>query len=182
MSPRPAARAWSPWGAGAIAAPTVNDTPTTAVAPPTLEDLRVIRRWHLRDKCLRGWTTASCICVHGRPERRSSSLCVIALRTGRRVSSRTHATPADRTHMIPAPCTSALPGRDMSARAHGCACTPLDLYRESRRNAPRRPRAQGHQPPTRRKRLPTVVDAEIGCLLYDNMCVRRLALPSMAHA
>ena len=39
--------------AGAIAAPTVNDTPTTAVAPPTLEDLRVIRRWHLRDKCLR---------------------------------------------------------------------------------------------------------------------------------
>ena len=45
----------------------------------------------------------------------------------------------------------------------------VDLYRESRRNAPQRLPALRAQR-RRRARLPTLIDTEIGNLLYNNMC------------
>ena len=48
-----------------------------------------------------------------------------------------------------------------------------DVYRETRRNAPRRLRVslQRASPSTARRRLPTLVEAEVGSSLYDNMCL-----------
>ena len=45
--------------------------------------------------------------------------------------------------------------------------TAPDLYREARRNAPRRRAVVGAR---RRVRLPSVVDTEIGAWLYGDIC------------
>ena len=67
----------------------------------------------------------------------------------------------------PEPCLTRGAARARCARARRAAAHRT----AGRRAAARRPRIRGSRPPTRRTRLPTVVDAEIGCLLYDNMCV-----------
>ena len=63
-------------------------------------------------------------------------------------------------------------GTRVSSRTHMHMRVP-DVYRETRRNAPRRPGAGARhtRPLTARRRLSTLVEAEIGSSLYDNMCL-----------
>ena len=163
------------------------------LGPITLSDYDADRRWKLRDKCLRVATFYRV--MHMRERSRKAACmrtvdCAVFFRSGQRASLRTGARTA--TH-----------GDAGSARPHGARAaadqwsrqgrvsagtrmrmTAPDLYREARRNAPRRRAVVGTR---RRVRLPSrvsVVDTEIGAprLYGDNVHHRLLgAARPLAH-
>ena len=166
------ARRWNPWGAPAPTLPTDaqgqnDETPR----PPDQQHLCALKRWMLRDKCLRVATYYRVMHLHSRARRavtlrrlrqRFASWALSFVRhtqhSARQTAHNNHTSDLRTTRQ----------GR-VSANTH-MHMHSVDLYRESRRNAPRRPRAQRNQS-RGRTRLPTSTDTEIGSLLYDNMCI-----------
>ena len=82
----------------------------------------------------------------------------------------THATARQETHASRVVADRLARGAQVSSRTRMHMYAP-DVYRETRRNAPRRlrPDAQHPWPLATRRRLPTLVETEISSLLYDNM-------------
>ena len=94
--------------------------------------------------------------------------CVGFFRGGRRAFSHTHGTWRCKLHMRHGRQWIALVGGSTLASARTrMRMTAPDLYREARRNAPRRVAVLGAR---HRVRLPSMVDTEIGARLYGDMC------------
>ena len=169
-----AARNWNPWGTAIV-----DQTQTPGArsdegltGPPTFANHRVLQRWKLRDKCLCVATYYRVMHLNRRAQR-AADLKRLRARFSRWAFSfirhTQHATRQDAHDRHAAELRASRQGRVSAStrmRMHN-----LDLYRESRRNAPRRPHTHGDGPRTHRKRLPAQADSEIGSLLYDNMCI-----------
>ena len=169
-----AARNWNPWGTAIV-----DQTQTPGArsdegltGPLTFAHHRVLQRWKLRDKCLRVATYYRVMHLNRRAQR-AADLKRLRARFSRWAFSfirhTQHATRQDAHDRHAAELRASRQGRVSAStrmRMHN-----LDLYRESRRNAPRRPHTHGDGPRTHRKRLPAQADSEIGSLLYDNMCI-----------
>ena len=148
------------------------------LGPITLSDYDADRRWKLRDKCLRVATfyrmmhMPTCVSARGRTRRVACVRCVGFSQGGRRAFSHTHSTWRCRLHMGLGQQWTALVGRGTLVYPHArMRMTAPDLYREARRNAPRRRAVLSAR---RRVRLPSMVDTEIGARLYGDMCNHRL--------
>ena len=159
------ARNWNPWGTRMAAACDEEEDHTTEreAGPQTNEEYQTEMRWKLRDKCLRVATFYRVMHLRAR---------ALRIATRKRLRLRftvwsnsfieyTRHTARQSAHDTTASHARASRQGQVSAQTRMHMTAP-DLYRETRRNAPRRPHATNDQPQTRRKRLTSLMDTEIG--------------------
>ena len=165
------ARRWNPWGTAAptLAANDQEDSEDTS-RPLDPNYLRALTRWTYRDRCLRIATYYRVLHLHSRAQRAATlqrlrrRFASWALSFVQYIKHSARLT----AHNIHTSDLRASRQGHISARTR-MHMHSVDLYRESRRNMPRKLQTQ-RSSPRRRTRLPTLIDAEVGSLLYNSMC------------
>ena len=133
----------------------------------SLSDYDADRRWKLRDKCLRVATFYRVMHMRERSRKEGCMRRMRRLFSGWAASFLAHT-----QHVAMQVAHGARAAADRKGRVSASTrirMTVPDLYREARRNAPRRRAVVGAR---RRVRpyLPSMVDTDIGARLYGDMC------------
>ena len=139
-----------------------------SVGPPALATYRAEQRWKLRDKCLRVATYYRVMHLRAHALRAASLARMQRRFAAWAPSFVEHCRLRKRREGHDVHSARERVSRQglVSASTRMQLMAP-DIYRESRRNAPRRVRQRSAG---RRRLLPTLVEAEIGSRLYSNMC------------